>query len=133
MARLTKWDEEKKQYTIDPAIEKTIINTLGKYEDGKIPMEITFPGYGAFIIYRNDEPGCPGLTVTFRPESIEGEKEIAYIRGITASEKDAEQGDIAVLAYGDPYDENPTNKTIISLDGIRTAIKEADPLHEYKK
>lgn len=105
---------------------KNNYNDLTNENTTNLPTEMPFPGFGKFVIHKNDEPDCPGITVQFCPNHKEKGVDIAYIRGVLSKEKENDPGDISIIAYDDPWNEDSIKKTVVSAEEIAKALETYD-------
>jgi len=91
---------------------KTFIN-----RKKKTPPKLTVDtAAGEILVYENEDPLTPGVTVMFRPRGCEDEEDLAYIHVDEKSE------DVFINTYGDIYSEDATHEGVIRRKDVLGAL-----------
>ena len=88
-------------------------------------IEVPFGKHGTLIAYRHADDNYPGICIMFRPEGRTEEIDLAYIKGIPTEEEafDGEKaGDISIITYGNPWQEDYTHRETFQADEALEAV-----------
>lgn len=81
---------------------------------------------GTIKVYKNTDPGAPGVAVMLQPKGFDYEIDLAFVevKENPAYRVDGEgDGDVSVYMYGDPHTEDFTMKAVIKRNDVLEALE----------
>lgn len=81
---------------------------------------------GTIKVYKNTDPGAPGVTVMLQPKGTDYEIDLACVEVKENPEyrvDDEGEGDVSVYMYGNPYTEDYSMKAVIKRKDVVKALE----------
>lgn len=87
-------------------------------------LKTVLPGFGTLIASNSYDVGYPEMSILFRPWNSDDLIDICCAKGVTEDSKmfNENVGDVSVYVWGDPSNDDFTDKVIIKQKEIQEAI-----------